>query len=255
MSNGRPAAAAAVGFALVAALAYAQRPAPTASTPRAAAAADLTGYWVSVVTEDWQFRMVTPPRGAYVGIPVNDAGRRIADSWDPGRDEAAGEACRAYGAAGLMRLPGRLHIVWEDDSTLRVDTDAGSQTRRFRFAANAAAGEDDAPSWQGHSLAAWQYAAEPGRAPESPGAESGGLKVVTTGMRAGYLRKNGVPYSADAVLTEYFTRLSAPNGDEWLIVTTIVEDPVYLDRPYVTSTNFKKLPDSSGWRPTPCSAT
>jgi hypothetical protein len=78
--------------------------------------------------------------------------------------------------------------------------------------------------------------------------------VVTTKMKAGYLRKNGVPYSDKAVLTEYFDRTAEPNGDSWLVVTTIVEDPMYLTQPFITSTHFRKENDQSKWNPTPCSA-
>ena len=219
-----------------------------APTPRAGAPIDLTGYWVSVVTEDWEFRMVTAPKGEFGGlgsIPINDEGRRVASTWDPARDEAAGEQCRSYGAAAIMRVPGRLHVTWQDDNTLRIDTDAGTQTRLLHFGA---AKPDEGPAtWQGYSVAQWEGA---GR-----GATRGGsLKVVTTHMRPGYLRKNGAPYSANALLSEYYDRYQGPNGDEWLVVTTIVEDPQYLSQSFTTSTNFKKLPDATGWNPTPCSA-
>ena len=63
----------------------------------------------------------------------------MADTWDPAKDEAAGEQCRAYGAANIMRVPGRLHITWQNDTTLRIDTDAGTQTRLIRFGAALAA--------------------------------------------------------------------------------------------------------------------
>ena len=105
------------------------------AAPRDAAAIDLTGYWVSVITEDWKFRMVTPKKGVYETLPLNAEGRKLGDSWDPARDEAAGEQCRAYGAANIMRMPTRLHVTWEDANTLRIDTDAGTQTRRRYFAA------------------------------------------------------------------------------------------------------------------------
>src|SRR5262252_2102448 len=87
------------------------RGAPAApQTGQAAAAIDLTGYWVSVVVEDWKYRMVTPRKGVYDTLTLNAEGRRVGDSWDPAKDETAGEQCRAYGAANIMRLPGRLHI-------------------------------------------------------------------------------------------------------------------------------------------------
>jgi hypothetical protein len=208
---------------------------------------DLTGYWVSVVTEDWKFRMVTPNPGEFGGVPLNPEGRRVAEGWDPTRDESAGEQCRAYGAPAIMRVPGRIHITWEEEDTLRIDTDAGTQTRMFEFGGAAPGGE---PSWQGHSVAEWQYAGGGRGGPGSPG----NLKVTTRGLRPGYVRKNGVPYSADAVLTEYYDLHAAPNLDQWLVVTTLVEDPMYFNGPFVTSTNFKKLADDSGWNATPCSA-
>jgi hypothetical protein len=213
--------------------------------PREAAAVDLTGYWVSVITEDWKFRMVTPKKGVYETLPLNAEGRKVGDSWDPARDEAAGEQCRAFGAGNIMRMPTRLHITWEDANTLRVETDAGTQTRLLHFGAAPAASE---PSWQGRSLATWQYA--PGRgAPRR-----GSLKVVTTNLRPGYVRRNGAPYSKEATVTEYFDVNPLPDGDNWLTVTTRVEDPVYFTRPYLTSSDFKKLPGATGWSPTPWSA-
>lgn len=215
------------------------------AAPRESAAIDLTGYWVSVITEDWKFRMVTPKKGVYETLPLNAEGRKVGDSWDPAKDEAGGEQCRSYGAGNIMRMPTRLHITWEDANTLRVDTDAGTQTRLLHFGTSTASGE---PSWQGHSVATWQYA--PGRG--TP--RRGNLKVVTTNLRPGYVRRNGAPYSKNATVTEYFDVNTLPNGDGWLTVTTRVEDPVYFTRPYLTSSDFKKLPGAAGWNPTPCSA-
>jgi hypothetical protein len=210
-----------------------------AASPREAAPIDLTGYWVSVIIEDWKYRMVTPTKGVFDAVPLNPEGRRIGEAWDPARDEAAGEQCRAYGAPAIMRMPGRLHVTWQDDNTLKIDTDAGMQTRLFRFGAAPAASAAE-PSWQGHSVATWNI---PGRS----------LKVVTTNLRAGYVRKNGAPYSNKAVVTEYFDLHTMPNKDQWLTVTTKVEDPGYFTRPYLTSSDFKKLPTAAGWNPTPCS--
>jgi hypothetical protein len=223
----------------------------TAATAREGAAIDLTGYWVSVISEDWKFRMVTPKKGVYDSLTLNNEGRRLADTWDPAKDEAAGEQCRAYGAANIMRVPGRLHITWQDDNTLRIDTDAGTQTRLILFsgAAPAAAAADEAPTWQGRSTGVWEYAAG-----ARGGPRTGNLKVVTTNLRPGYVRKNGAPYSARTVITEYFDLNAMPNGDNWFTVTTKVEDPVYFARPYLTTTDFKKLPDATGWKPVPCSA-
>jgi len=219
---------------------------------------DLTGYWVSIVTEDWRYRMVTPAKGDYASLPLNPEGRKMADTWDPAKDEASGAQCKSYGAAAIMRVPGRLHITWADDQTLKIETDAGTQTRLLHFgAAQAPAGEQ---GWQGFSAALWDVppagrgmggggaAARPGQP------RAGTLKVVTSRMRPGYLRKNGVPYSGNAVVTEYFDRTDEPNGDSWLIVTTIVNDPQYLQQEFITSTHFKKQADATGWAPTPCEA-
>jgi hypothetical protein len=225
---------------------YAQAPQAPA-TPKANAPVDLTGYWVAAVTEDWLYRMVTPAKGDYTSVPLNPAGRKLADAWDPTKDEAAGEQCKAYGAPFIMRIPGRVHITWQDDNTLKIEKDSGTQTRLFHFSSVTISvlGFD----WQGVSLASWDI--EPGGRRVYSGA---GLKVVTNKMKPGYLRKNGVPYSADAILTEYYDVVNEPNGDYWLIVETIVEDPAYLTQPFITSTHFKKQADSTGWNPTPCTA-
>jgi hypothetical protein len=215
-------------------------------TARAAAPIDLTGYWVSVITEDWKYRMVTPKSGVFDSIPLTAEARKVGLSWDPARDEAAGEQCKAYGAGNIMRLPGRVHVTWDNDTTLRIDTDAGTQTRLLHFSAAPAPAE---PSWQGRSIAQWEFA--PGG--RGPG-RSGNLKVVTTNLRAGYVRKNGAPYSDKAVVTEYFDLNTMPNGDQWFTVTTKVEDPAYFSRAYITTSDFKRLPDARGWSPTPCSA-
>jgi hypothetical protein len=216
---------------------------------RSVAPVDLTGYWVSVVTEDWRYRMVTPRKGDHPSVPLNPEGVRVADAWDPARDEAAGEQCRAYGAAGLMRMPGRLHLTWQDDNTLKIETEAGTQTRLLHFDP-ARATDAGGPGWQGSSVATWEFAG--GRRGRGAG---GDLKVVTTRMRPGYLQKNGVPYGANAVLTEYFARTIEPNGDSWLILTAIVEDPQYLTGRFVRSTHYKRLADNnSTWEPEACSA-
>ena len=247
-----PALCAAVGLvlALTAPVVDAQRGARGAPppAPREATAIDLTGYWVSVITEDWKLRMVTPKKGVFDALPLNAEGRRVGNEWDPAKDEASGEQCKAYGAAGLMRLPGRLHVTWQDASTLRIEADSGTQTRLFRFAAGPAAAE---LSWQGQSTAEWIYAPTR-RGSSAP--RSGSLKVVTTNLRPGYIRRNGVPSSKDAVLTEYFDVNMLPNGETWVTITSRVDDPTYLARPYITTTDFKKLPDAAGWSPTPCSA-
>jgi hypothetical protein len=229
-------------------------PAPP-KPPRQAAPIDLTGTWVSLVTEDWLYRMVTPAKGDYASVPLNPEGRKVADTWDPAKDEASGNACKAYGAPAIMRVPGRIRISWQDDTTLKIETDAGTQTRMLLFGRAAIPGGD--LGWQGYSAATWEMPAAGrggARAGDAPGQRPGSLKVITIRAKPGYLRKNGVPYSANAVVTEYYDRLSEPNGDSLLLVKTIVDDPQYLQQPFITSTHFKKIPDNQGWNPTPCAA-
>jgi hypothetical protein len=224
--------------------------------PRQASPIDLTGYWVSIVTEDWRFRMFTAPKGDFAGVPLNAEGQRVGREWDPAKDEAAGNQCKSYGAAAIMRVPGRFHITWDNDTTLKIETDAGTQTRLLHFNAPPPAGTPE--SWQGYSNATWERSQNRTRGGEGqPGsaAPSGGsLKVITTNMKAGYLRTNGAPYSDRATVTEYYDVLHEGNGSTWIVVKTIVEDPVYLTQPFITSTNLRKQPDNAGWRPTSCAS-
>jgi len=229
-----------------------QQPAPPPAAPpapKADAPIDLSGNWVSIVSEDWRWRMVTPAKGDYASIPMTPAAQKIADDWDPAKDEQTGEQCRSYGAAAIMRVPGRLRIAWQDDNTLKIETDAGMQTRLFHFGSWKPGQEP--PGWQGDSVASWETPRPARGATDAP--KLGNLKVVTTRMRPGYLRKNGVPYSADAKLTEYWDAYKDATGD-WLVITTIVDDPQYLQMQFVTTSNFKRERDGSKWDPTPCSA-
>jgi hypothetical protein len=219
--------------------------APT-STARAMAPKDFTGYWVSVVTEHWHLRMLMPPKGDYSMLPLNPGGRKAADAWDPAKDKATGNECKSYGAAAIMRVPGRLFIHWVDDNTLQIDTDSGTQSRVLRFG-GAAPPPTQEPQWQGYSVATWE-GLQRGRGAKP----TGQLQVTTTRMRPGYLRKNGVPYSENAKLDEWLETFTEPNGDTWLVDTMIVTDPQYLTQPYATTYPFKKIPDRSGWDPTPC---
>jgi hypothetical protein len=211
---------------------------------------DLTGQWVSVITEDWRWRMVTPPKGDTASVPLNPAGRKIADAWDLNADRAGGHLCRAFGPPGLIRQPGRLRLRWENDSTLVMESDAGTQTRRFHFGRTSQGG---ARTLQGSSEARWF------RQPQNRGifgrgdaARGGSLEVVTTNLTAGYLRPNGVPYSERTVVKEFFDSFTLPEDGTWLIVTTVVQDPEYLTQEFVISSQFKKETDPSKWNPRPC---
>ena len=265
---------------LLAASAHAQRglgPGPGGGNARDSAPIDLTGTWVSVVSEDWRHRMATPRKGDYESVPLSGAGRRVADAWDLEADNAAGLQCKAFGVGGVMRQPGRLRISWQDAQTLKIELDAGTQTRLLHFGGSPPEGA--AKTWQGYSVARWERppARRGGAAraqigntegPTAPGGgglgqrggpppsssiyEGGSLAVTTTDFREGYLRKNGVPYSENAQITEYFHRLPQPNGDVWLLVVTVVQDPTYLTGPFYTSTHFRREPDDGKFAPRPC---
>jgi hypothetical protein len=231
-----------------------------ASTFRDLAPIDITGYWVSVVTEDWRYRMVIPMKGDFGSVPLNADGRKMAETW---RAEQAG-GCQAFGVGSGMRAPGRLHITWENDSTLRVDTEAGAQTRRLYLASPPAS---SATSWQGVSVATWDGPPDVIDVLRTGGFDQLNrgtgqaarrlawtpLKVVTTNFRAGWLRANGVPYSDRATITEHFMRYAVPDSGEWLTVRTVVDDPLYLVQPFMVSTNFKQEADGAAkWSPKAC---
>jgi hypothetical protein len=246
---------------------------------QAAATNDLTGYWVTITTEDWRWLMSIPEKGNADSIPISQAGRAILNAWDPVKDEAEGNQCKGYGAAAISRLPTRAHVTWQDANTLKWETDQGMQTRLFKFgaAAQQAEASPGPRSWQGVSVATWEPTAGgrgggpggggfpagpagvggPGGPPAGGGrgnAQTGWLKVVTSNLKSGYLRKNGLPYSEKATVTEYFQPTPETYGVRYMVVTTIVEDPDYLTGPLITSSNYKKLPDTNnGWDPQPCS--
>lgn len=264
----------------------AQQPAPPQPAQQAALV-DLTGYWVSVVNQDWRFRMMTPPKGDYAQVPLNAAGRKIADQFDPG--QYGGENyqvsgiidCRAYGPANVMRMPTRLRITWDSPNVLKIETDWGEQTRLFRFDADNlyrdiqqdllmgdVGTSNGPPSMPGYSVAAWErpYQINAPVWQRGPAGRGGGLgtermderqpggslAVVTTNLAPGWLRRNGVPYSSRTRVIERYRTFQDPTGNQWFNVTTQVIDPEYLNRPFNTTADFRKEPDGSKWAPHPC---
>ena len=270
------------------------RGAAPAPTPKAQAPIDLTGYWTAVISEDWHVRMLTAPKGDFGGgiagtienpgvgfigagpnpsaqgnIPYKIAGAQAAMQWDPAKDEAEGNACKAYGAGGIMRMPTHLHITWQDETTLKVEADYGTQTRLFHFGPPADPGRllyenatlfppqpqkleppaGTQPSAQGYSFASWTIMGGAGAFQRG-----GNLKVTTTLLKPGYYWKNGMPYTGNATLTEYFRTMELPDKSQWIRYTQIAEDPEFLTQPWVVNYSFKKLPDGSKWKPTPCTA-
>ena len=218
------------------------RGAAVGKTPKEAAPIDLTGYWVSIVSEDWRFRMLTPAKGDHPDFLLTPAGTKLADAWDAAKDEAEKDHCKAYGAPNIMRVPGRFHITWADDRTLKIETDAGMQTRLLKFAA--APGAPVAlsfapapPSRQGASTAQW---------------ERKSLRVETSNLLPGYLQYNGVPFSGNLKMVEYFDVISEPGVEVWLIDEGVLTDPAYLVRSHKRSTHLRKQADNKGWDPSPC---
>ena len=245
------AAVAVTAFAIAAGAAlFAQGPRADVRSPRESAVIDITGQWVSIITEDWRWRMVTPPKGDTSSVPLNAAGRKAADVWDLGADRARGALCKAFGPPGLIRQPGRVRIRWENDNTLLMEFDAGMQVRRLRFGAPPPAG---ARSLQGDSEARWfRQPQNRGILAQTAPTPGGSLEVVTTNMQSGYLRPNGVPYSDRAVVKEFFDSFTLGDDGTWLIVTTVVADPAFLTQEFVISSQFKKETDRSRWNPRPC---
>jgi len=264
------------------------RPPGSPDTAEKAALIDLTGYWVSVVNQDWRFRMMTPPKGDYAQVPLNAAARKIADEFNPALYGGANYQtsqiidCRAYGAAALMHMPMRLHITWASPDVLKIETDWGQQMRLFHFTPGrpygnmeqalrtGEVGTSQGPaSMQGYSVAAWeqpyrynasafQRGAVPGRGGglgqsqinvSQPGED---LAVLTTDLTPGWLRRNGVPYSSHTRLIEHYQTFEDPTGKQWFDVTTEVIDPEYLNTPFITSADFQKEPDGSKWAPHAC---
>ncbi len=261
----------------------AQPPPPVMGPPNspAAEAFDPTGYWVALISGDWRYRMIVPGRGAYRDVPLNKNAKAFADAWNPSAEEVAGKQCEAYGAPALMRQPTRLHIHWQDANTLQVDTDNGMQTRLLHFMQTAGPARPEQPgvlppeperaataapndaaaiqaSWQGYSLASWDLWQAPIAAFRGPfdtvdNKPHGSLRVSTDHLLPGLLRKNGVPYSARTTLKEYWQVHREAQGVTWMTIASTVDDPVYLQTPYIYDVMFKQEPDGSKWDPTPCS--
>ncbi len=260
---------------------WAQQPGPRgpAATPASArdqAPWDPSGYWVSLITQNWRHRMLVVAPGDYIGVPMNAAAVKVADAWNRAAAEAAGKQCEAHGGGIVMDLPERIHISWQGANDLRVDTDTAMQTRLLHFmsARGGARGgvqaappspppTEMAPSLQGYSVARWvlpgggQRFGPIGAAPHS---HYGSIEVTTDHLLPGLLRTNGIPYGADAKKTEWWDLRQESTGAEstgepWLVISTTLVDPQYLTRPYVYDPIFQKEADGAKWDPTPCSLT
>jgi hypothetical protein len=171
---------------------------------------------------------------------------------------ATADPCRVYAAGGSLRVPGRLNITWADDNTLKLDMDAGKQTRLLHFGATQPPSGER--SLQGYSVATWEMGrgggfgggrgggggARGGAAPAGP--TWANLKVVTTNMNGGYLLSSRSTYSENAVLTENFIA-HQDFGTDYFTVSVIIEDGPTTR---ITSSTFKKEPNGSKFSPTGC---
>lgn len=253
---------------------WAQQPGPrgAAAVPPSArdqAPWDPSGYWVSLITQNWRHRMVVVGPGDYIGVPINAEAKKVADAWNPAK--AAGKECEAHGGGIVMDLPERLHISWQDANDLRVDTDTAMQTRMLHFLPTRGGAPGGvqaaptsrpptamAPTRQGYSVARWvlpgggQRFGPAGRAPHS---HYGSIEVTTDHLLPGLLRTNGIPYSAGAKKTEWWDLRKEATGEQWLVISTTLVDPQYLTKPYVYDPIFQKEADGAKWDPTACSLT
>lgn len=223
-----------------------QAPTPPRAA-RDAAPFDPTGVWEAVVTEDWRWRMQVQKAGETTSVPLTEAGLKAAKEWDPAKDAAAGNQCKAFGPGGIMRLPLRIRVSWADDKTLKLESEAGDQTRLYSIAPvprNAPLavtplepGSAQAPSLQGTTIARWNATT---------------LEAVTNNTTGGYVRRNGVPYSPNALIREYWN-VHTDFGQQYLSVTTVVRDPANFRQDFVTGSSFKKVADSGPmWAPFSC---
>ena len=164
-------------------------------------------------------------KGDFAGVPLNAAARKIGQAWDPAKDEAEGISARrmarpnhAHARPAAHHLAGR-HHAQDRDRSGHADTSAALRWQ--------AASRDLKPSWQGNSSAQWEGIVRGSGPPDflpialnpREGTRGRSLEVVTTNLRAGYLRKNGVPYSENTTLREYFDLSNERNGDTWFRVT------------------------------------
>ena len=217
---------------------------------------DLTGYWVSVIAEDWEFRMVTPDKGIFDTLTLNNEGRRVGNTWDPAKDEAAGEQCRGYGAGNIMRFP---HAFTSPGRTTRHFDSIPTPERKLDSSTSVLpAPANTEPSWQGYSVAEWER-----RAGARGGARGSGLQHRPE--RESQSRDHALASRATSERTALPTAIapSSPSIMTSIHCPTAISGsrsprksttPCTFRGLYVTTSDFKKLPDATGWNPTPCSA-
>jgi hypothetical protein len=185
----------------------------------------LVGLWSGMYHEDELERTDPgPPPGDYTGIPINEAARYHADSWDADLVSVMEHQCIPHNAIYSMRGPANLSVHADIDSStgqLRayvIDGTFGGATRIIWMDGRPHPSKFAAHTWGGFSTGTW---------------EGDTLKVVTTHIKAGYLRRNGITFNDNATLTEFFDL-----HDKYLTVTTLAYDPIYLTEPLLRTESF-----------------
>jgi hypothetical protein len=211
----------------------------TVSAARVASAqVDFSGEWAPRFHEDQPERVPGPPLGDYLGLPINDAARLRADSWDASMMTLPEWQCRPHSADYIWRGPSQLTIRKEENPLTREITAFHAEWLRSIdnpvFLDGRERPPDDAlHSWGGFATGKW---------------EGDMLTVTTTHLKTGWIRRNGIPRSDRAVLTEHWIR-----HDDYLTLMSIVTDPAYLTEPFVRTTNWI-LDPRQAIAPYPCTA-
>jgi len=197
---------------------------------------DFTGEWAPRFYEDQPERAAGPELGDYLGLPITDAARMRADTWNASIQTLPEWQCRPHSADYIWRGPSNLHIWKEVDPVTRQITAFHAEWLRsvdniYYLDGRPHPSENAAHTWGGFATAKW---------------EGNMLTVTVTHLKEGYVRRNGVPRSDLATVTEHWIR----HGN-WLTVVTIVNDPVYLSEPFIRSTDYE-LDEHQLVPPYPC---
>jgi hypothetical protein len=197
---------------------------------------DFSGEWAPRFYEDQPERVAGPELGDYLGLPVTDAARMRADTWDASIQTLPEWQCRPHSADYIWRGPSNLHITKEVDPVTREITAFHAEWLRsvdniYYLDGRPHPSANAAHTWGGFATAKW---------------EGNILTVNVTHLKEGYIRRNGMPRSDLATVTEHWMR----HGN-WLTVVTIVNDPVYLTEPFIRSTDYE-LDQRQQVPPYPC---
>jgi cyclase len=190
---------------------------------------DLSGNWTALYHEDQPHRIPGPELGDYTGIPLNDAGRLKADSWDASILTLREHQAKPHPSTYSLRGPANIRITRELDPVTQeiigyeLFGTFGQATRLIWLDGRPHPLEHAAHTWAGFSTGRW---------------DGNSLDVVTSHLKVGWLQRNGVAHSDRATMTERFIR----HGN-YLTVVTIVDDPIYLEEPFIRTTNWVLNPD------------